>query len=161
MKNLPICGDSVKLLDNLNEATVTYLGIIKGSITKIVTKTEILALGSFPSGNICKWKRHIFGDMLNWQIIWMDQFFLFLQQSHVLWQKLWPRLKFWQWSLCCGAPISYVIDLFLVTNYCFIFDIFHRVSLRRKEDKEACVNVIIKTGSFNYGANTKDSFSHL
>ena len=54
MKNLPICGDSVKLLDDLMDAAVTYLGTIKGSTTKIVTKTEILALVSFPLGKIIK-----------------------------------------------------------------------------------------------------------
>ena len=112
MKNLPICGDSVKLLDNLKEAAFTYLGTIKGSITKIVTKTEILALVSFPSGNICKWKRHIFGDMLNWQIIWMDQFFLFFATIKCVMTKIVTKAEIlamvpllWGTNFICYRPV--------------------------------------------------------
>ena len=37
------------------------------------------------------------------------------QYSKVLLQKLWPRLKFWHWSLCCWTQFSNKVDLFLVT----------------------------------------------
>ena len=49
-----------------------------------------------------------------WIILW-NQFLLILLQSKVLSIKLWPRLKFWHWSLWCWAPISNDIDLLLVT----------------------------------------------
>ena len=46
MKNQPICGDQAKFIDNLEGTVFDYLAIIEGSIIKIVTKTEILALVS-------------------------------------------------------------------------------------------------------------------
>ena len=46
MKNQPICGDLAIFIDNLEGSVFYYFAILKGSITKIVTKTEILALVS-------------------------------------------------------------------------------------------------------------------
>ena len=71
----------------------------KGFITKIVTRTEILAPVSLLLGTNFKWYRPILGDMLNWWIIRGDLLLLIMLQSKVLYQKMWPRLKFWHWSL--------------------------------------------------------------
>ena len=65
MKNQPICGDQAKFIDNLEGSVFHYLAIIKGSITKIVTKTEILALVSLLLDTNFKQYRPIIGDMPN------------------------------------------------------------------------------------------------
>ena len=56
----------------------------KGFITKIVTRTEILAPVSLLLGTNFKWYRPILGDMLNWWIIRGDLFWLIMLQSKVL-----------------------------------------------------------------------------
>ena len=48
MKNLPICGDSVKLLDNLKEAAFTYLGINQGFYNKNCDQDWNFGIGLFP-----------------------------------------------------------------------------------------------------------------
>ena len=51
----------------------------------------------------------------NLQIIHDDQILIFWQRSKVLSIKLWPKLKFWHWSLCCWVPVSISVAKFLVT----------------------------------------------
>ena len=51
----------------------------------------------------------------NLQIIYDGQIFIFWQRSKVLSIKLWPKLKFWHWSLCCWVPVSISVAKFLVT----------------------------------------------
>ena len=46
----PILGDNPKVIDNLEGPLLTALATINGTLTKIVTKTEILALVSFLLG---------------------------------------------------------------------------------------------------------------
>ena len=63
MKNQPICGDQAKFIDNLEGSVFHYLAIIKGSITKIVTRTEILALVFLQwNANFKKYRPNL-GDM--------------------------------------------------------------------------------------------------
>ena len=47
----PILGDMPKVIDNLEVPLLTTLATINGTLTKIVTKTEILALVSFLLGS--------------------------------------------------------------------------------------------------------------
>ena len=55
--------------------------------------------------------RPTLGDMPKLMDNYYTGYFLLLWlQAMVLWQKLWPTLKFWHWSLCCWEPISYDID---------------------------------------------------
>ena len=44
----PILGDMTKLVDNSKGPLLTPLATINGTVSKIVTKAEILALGSLP-----------------------------------------------------------------------------------------------------------------
>ena len=63
MKNQPIYGDKAKSVNNLEGSVITYSASVKGSITKIVTKREILALVSLLLGTNIKVCGHIIGDM--------------------------------------------------------------------------------------------------
>ena len=47
----PILGDIPKVIDNLEGPLLTTLATINGTLTKIVTKTEILVLVSFLLGS--------------------------------------------------------------------------------------------------------------
>ena len=63
MKKQPICGYSVKSVDNSSGSVLTSLTTIYSLIHKIVTKTEILALVSLqPNTNFTRY-RPILGDM--------------------------------------------------------------------------------------------------
>ena len=63
MENQPVCGDKAKFISNLDGSVFDYLAIIEGSITKIVTKTEILALVSLQwNANFKKYRPNL-GDM--------------------------------------------------------------------------------------------------
>ena len=70
--------------------------------------------------------------MENVLIIWRSHFLLIWLQSTVLSQKLWPRLKFWHWSLCCWVPISCDIDQDLVTYWPIIIYWFHSDKIDHK-----------------------------
>ena len=117
MINSPICGDRVKCMDNFVEPVFTYFASIKGFIHKIVTKTEILALVSLLLGTNFKIYRPTLGDIPNSWMIWIGHLLLIWLQSTFLWHKLWPRLKFWHWSLCYWVPATYDIDQHLVTSW--------------------------------------------
>ena len=95
----------------------TWFASINGFICKIVTKTEILIQVLLQLNTNFKRYRPIIGDMPNWRIVQRSHFLLIWLQSTVLWQKLWPRLKFWHWSLCCWVPISCDIDQHMVTSW--------------------------------------------
>ena len=125
MKNKPICGDIAKSVENLNRPIYTSSASLKDFIYNIVTRTEILALVSLKSNTNIKWNRPILGDMPKVINNLEGHFLLLLLQSTVLWQNLWPRLRFWHWSLFCWVPRSYDIDQRLVTSQLVIIHWFY------------------------------------
>ena len=60
----PILGDMPKMINNLEGSLLTTLAKINGTLTKIVTKTEILALVSLLLGSYFILYRPTFGDVL-------------------------------------------------------------------------------------------------
>ena len=64
MRNQPICGDMVKLVENLDGPIFICFASIKVCIHKIVTRTEFLALVSLQLNTNFKRYRPILGDMI-------------------------------------------------------------------------------------------------
>ena len=59
----PYLGDMTKLVDNLKGPLLTALATINGTVSKIVTKTEILALVSLLLGTYFIWYWPTLGDI--------------------------------------------------------------------------------------------------